>query len=121
MDKAQAIHQFWNAFTWDAYDEFSVPEGSTYPYITYNVSTDSIGRPIPLTASLWDRGSSWERVTKKAQEISDYIGYGHQVEEIDDGYMYIVRGSTFAQRMNDPNDGQVKRIYLNIMVEFLTP
>ena len=35
--------------------------------------------------------------------------------------MYIVRGSTFAQRMNDPNDEQVKRIYLNIMVEFLTP
>lgn len=120
MDKAQALHKFWSRFTWNAYDEFSVPDQTQFPYITYNVSTDSIGQPIPLTASLWDRSSSWKDVTEKAEEISDFIGYGHYVEECDDGYIYIVRGSAFAQRMNDPNDDMIKRIYINIIAEFLT-
>ena len=129
MDKAQAIHNFWNSFretknnitTWQAYDEFSVPDGATYPYITYNVSTDRLGHPIPLTASLWDRNSSWKRITEKTEEISQYIGYGFTTEKTDDGYLYIVQGSVFAQRMNDPEDNLVKRMYLNLIVEFLTP
>lgn len=121
MDKAQALHNFWSRFGWNAYDEFSVPDGAEFPYITYNVSTDSIGQPIPLTASLWDRSSSWETITRKAEEISDYIGYGFATEKTNDGYLYIVRGSAFAQRMNDPSDDMVKRIYLNIICEFLTP
>lgn len=121
MDKAQAIHKFWSSFGWTAYDEFSVPDKATYPYITYSVSTDSIGSPIPLVASLWDKNSSWERITAKTDEISNYIGYGHRTEKVNDGYLYIVRGSAFAQRMNDPNDDQIRRMYLNIIVEFLTP
>lgn len=129
MDKAQAIHNFWSSFKetaqnttmWEAYDEFSVPDGAPYPYITYNVATDRLGHPIPLTASLWDRNSSWQRISKKADEIADYIGYGFTTEKTDDGYLYIVQGSAFAQRMDDPNDNLVKRIYLNIIVEFLTP
>ena len=129
MDKAQAIHKFWSLFQeteksgsviWQAYDEYSVPDGAKYPYITYNVSTDSLGHPLPLTASLWDRNTSWKRITEKADQVSELIGYGYHTEKADDGYLYIVRGSAFAQRMNDPNDDSVKRIYLNIIAEFLT-
>lgn len=121
MDKAQALHNFWSSFGWTAYDEYSVPDNATYPYITYNVSTDSMGHPLPLTASLWDRNTSWQRVTEKTEEISDAIGYGFKAEKVDHGYLYIVRGSAFAQRLNDPTDDMVKRVYLNIVAEFLTP
>lgn len=120
MDKAQALHDFWSSFGWNAYDEYSVPDDTQTPYITYNVSTDSLGQPIPLTASLWDRSSSWKTITEKAEEIAEYIGYGHSIKKTQNGYLYITKGSTFAQRMNDPTDDMVKRVYINIICEFLT-
>lgn len=121
MDKAQALHDFWSSFGWNAYDEYSVPDDTHTPYITYSVSTDSLGQPIPLTASLWDRSSSWKNVTEKADQIAEYIGYGHATKKVEDGYLYITKGNAFAQRMNDPEDDMIKRIYLSITCEFLTP
>lgn len=120
MNKAQAIHEFWSSFGWTAYDEYSVPDDAQFPYITYNVSTDSLGQPIPLTAFLWDRSSSWKSVTEKAEEIAEHIGYGYYIDKIDGGYIRIVKGSAFAQRMNEPEDELVKKIYINIIVEFMT-
>lgn len=32
----------------------------------------------------------------------------------------LKRGSPFAQRMSDPNDDMIRRIYINITAEFLT-
>lgn len=121
MDKAQALHSFWSTFGWTAYDQFSVPDDAQFPYITYNVSTDSIGQPIPLTASLWDRSTSWKNITDKTEEIAEYIGYGFTLKKSDTGYLYITKGSMFAQRMNDPTDDMIKRIYVNIICEFITP
>ena len=42
--------------------------------------------------------------------------------KIDTGYMYvsIPELSPFAQRLADPNDDMVKRVYLNVQFEFLT-
>jgi len=37
----------------------------------------------------------------------------------DDGYLYLTKGTPFIQRMPDVSD-TVKRIYINIMVEFLS-
>jgi hypothetical protein len=39
---------------------------------------------------------------------------------LDVGYLYLTRGNPFAQRMADDDD-TVRRIYLVIMVEYLTP
>lgn len=130
MNKSQAINYFWNQFDIPAFDENSVPEkvpdeyGNmvplTYPYITYSVATDSLGNVVPLSASIWDRSSSWERASLKAEEIAKRLAeFGYYKLKLDDGYVWMVKGTPFAQRMSDPDDS-IKRIYINILAEFLT-
>ena len=122
MTKEQALTKFWESFGLTAYDENSVPSGEnkpTYPYITYNVVTGSFGSNLALTASLWYKSSSWEAITTKADEISRVIGLGGVILTYDDGAIWIKRGDSFAQRMNDPNDS-IRRIYLNIIAEYIS-
>lgn len=120
MDKWQSIHAFWSSFGIPAYDESSVPQDAQMPYITYNASTAAIGGLVFLSASLWYMSFSWEGISKKASEIEDYIINMHPPTIlIDEGRVYITRSFPFAQRMSDEDD-RVRRILLNINVEFLT-
>ena len=120
MDKAQVLHQFWSGFNWPAYDESTVPDDAGYPRITYNVQMDSLGRPLALYASLWDYGTSWERISKKAYEIANAVAelYPSAIP-FDEGRIFITSGTPFAQRMADEND-MVRRIYINITVEYFS-
>ena len=43
MTKEQALYKFWISFGMQAYEENSVPSDATFPYITYQLVTDSIG------------------------------------------------------------------------------
>lgn len=121
MNKAQRLEQFWNSFQIPAYDENSVPDDVEYPYITYSVADDSLDNTVYLTASIWYRSFSWAGVESKKNEIAKRIGeHGFLSLPIDNGYVFMVKGTPFAQRMVDPSDELVKRMYLNINVEFLT-
>lgn len=120
MTKDEAIYSFYSGFGLPAYDENTVPEGSALPYITYSVSTDSIGNMVILSASLWYRSTSWGAIQDKADEIAADLGYGGKIIKIDNGYLWLVKGSPFAQRMSEPSDKMVRRIILNINAEFLT-
>lgn len=120
MDKEQCVQQFWSSFGLPAYDERTVPDSATMPYITYELSTDSFGRALSLSASLWYRSLSWAAITQKKQEISDAIGSGGIIRPYDDGAAWIVRGYPFAQRMDDPNDAMIRRLRLGVEIEFLS-
>lgn len=121
MDKGQKLHEFWNSFEIPAYDENSVPDDVKYPYITYSVVDDSLGNVVNLTGSLWYRSSSWAGVESKKNEVAKRVGeFGFLSLPIDNGYIYLVKGTPFAQRMVDPSDELVKRMYLNLQAEFLT-
>ena len=121
MNKVQALHSFWNSFGIPAYEATTVNDERVGDfYITYDVVTDSLDRAIPMSASIWKKNtSSWEEVSLKAEEISDAL---IQVKSIplDAGFLYITRGQPFAQRMAD-EDYSTRRIYINIMAEFLAP
>ena len=119
MDKVQALNKFWNSFAIPAYDENSVPDKHAMPYITYNVVTDSIGNIVNLYGNLWYNSTSWREVSLKAEEIAQKIGYGYKLAKLDKGYLYITKSSPFSQRMQETDD-TVKRIYINIQVEYLT-
>ncbi len=119
MNKVQALHAFWSGFGLKAYDENSVPDGAVLPYLTYEVSSDSFGNALPLTASLWYRDSSWAAITAKEQEISDYIGRGGRMIAFDGGAFWLQKASPWAQRMNDPSDDMIRRMILNISVEYI--
>lgn len=119
MNKAQAIQAFWESFGVPAYEESTVPDDVVMPYITYSMVADSIGHPIPMTGSIWDKAYSWETISQIADSISDGLVQVKSVP-LDVGYIYITRGTPFAQRMTDEDD-TIRRIYINLMVEYLTP
>ena len=120
MTKAAAIYQFWNSFGLAAYEENSVPDDAAFPYITYQLVTDSFDREIPLTASIWYRSESWTAINSKTGEISQKISRGGKIISCDGGAIWLKRGQPFAQNMGDESDDLVKRKYLNITVEFIT-
>lgn len=121
MDKAQALHQFWSSFGLPAYDETSVPSDAKMPYITYNIAMDNFDNVLSLSASIWYNSTSWEAITKKSEEIAERITeHGFVIKEIDNGYLWITRGSPFAQRMRDESSDSIRRMYILITVEYLT-
>ena len=123
MNKWEALQEFWSSFGWEAYDENSVDTGAfspSLPYITYAAQMGSVGQILSLTASLWDKSTSWKSVSDKADEISGRIGYGYELVKVDGGYLYLTQGQPFAQRMGDPEDSEIKRIYIILNAEFLT-
>lgn len=119
MDKWQALHSFWSGFTWTAYDETSVPDDAQMPYITYSASVASFENTVLLTADLWNYSTNWRDISNKADEIGnitkDYVLVPINTKE----YLFLTKGSPFAQRIADEND-HVRRIRINLMGEFFT-
>lgn len=120
MNKTQALHQFWNSFGLKAYEESSVPDEANYPYITYTNEMDSIDNICMLIGNLWYRTDSWQPIIDKSEEIAKYVKeHGFVTIPFDDGYLYITGGNPFSQTMDEPSDYKVKRIFINITVEYL--
>lgn len=121
MDKAQALHSFWSGFGLTAYDENTVPDDAVMPYITYSSSTDSLDNVVNMTASVWYHSTSWKDISEKTEQIARYIvGMNPPSIKFDSGRLYIAKGNPFAQRMADPNDDMIRRMYLNIQAEYLS-
>ena len=119
MNKDEALHAFWQSFGWTTYDENTVPENAEMPRLTYNVVLASFNEPQAMTASLWDRTRSWQRISDKAAEIGREIGRGGIMLPIDDGAIWIKRGDPFSQRVSDEDD-TIRRIIINIEAEFIS-
>ena len=120
MTKAAAIYQFWSSFDLTAYEENTVPTDAAFPYVTYQLVTDSFDREVAATASLWYRGESWTAINAKTEEIAQHIGLGGKIIKCDGGRIWIKRGQPFAQNMGDESDDLIKRKYLNLTFEFFT-
>jgi hypothetical protein len=121
MTKGQAIQSFWERFDIPAYDETTVPDNAQFPYITYQVQTDSLDSVCMTNASLWYRSYSWKEISEKTEEISQAIARMNPPSiKIDGGRLYISKGVPFAQRMSDDSDDAIRRMLLNINYEFLT-
>ena len=124
MTKEQAIHQFWSSFGLTAYDENTVPDDATLPYLTYSVAVGDYGSSVTMPASLWYRSQSWKDITEKANEIGNNIGLGGKIVKHDNGILWIKRASTFSQRMSagsteEDKNSSIRRIVLNIVVDYL--
>ena len=120
MTKAAAIYQFWSGFGLAAHEENTVPEDAAFPYVTYQLVTDSFDREVAATASLWYRGESWTAINAKTEEIARFIGGGGCLIDCDGGFIWLKRGTPFAQNMGDESDDLIKRKYINVTVEYMT-
>ena len=122
MNAQAALNSFWNSFGWNAFEENTVPENAfatRTDYITYSSGQAFFDEPMMLSASIWSRSTSWGTAIAKMQQIAESIGIGGKLLRTDDGYLWIKRGVPFAQRMSD-EDPAVRRIYMNVEVEFFT-
>ena len=131
MNKQQAYSEFWSRFGVLAFEENSVPtddvieqiiKGTTlkkYPYIAYQVITDDIDHPVFPTASIYDRNTSWERADLLSNAISAYIQQMNTIK-LDNGRMFITKGSPFAQHQLEDADTNIRRVILNLGIEFFT-
>lgn len=119
MDKLQAYTNFWNGFALKAYDETSVPDDATMPYITFETMEDDFDHTLALTASIWYRSTSWVESVAKANEIRYAIGRGGKIVPYEGGAFWIRKGQPWAQRMSEDNDDSVRRTILNLEVEFI--
>lgn len=119
MTKAAAIYNFWNGLL-TAYEENTVPVDAIFPYITYQLVTDSLGNNVSMAVSVWYRTDGWTEINAKTEEVSKAIGRGGVFLSCDGGKIWLKRGTPFAQNMGDESDNLIKRKYLNITAEFLT-
>lgn len=120
MTKAAAIYQFWSGFGLTAYEENTVPTDAAFPYITYQLITDSFDSEVATTASLWYRSESWAGINAKTEAISQKISRGGKIISCDGGAIWLKRGHPFAQSMGDESDDLIKRKYINITADFMT-
>ena len=128
MTKAAAINEFWNSFGLKAFEEntlLDVDENGQeikpeFPYITYQLVTDSFDRDVAATANIWYRSTGWKAINAKTEEISAHIGLGGKIIKCDGGRIWIKRGQPFAQNMGDESDDLIKRKYLNVTIEYFT-
>lgn len=119
MNKDNAVHYFWNSFGWRAYDETSIPDDATLPYITHEGATDIFDREVAQTASLWCRSSDWTEIIAKREEIERAITRGGIIVPYDNGAVWIRRGDPWSRRMSDATDDMIRRIVLNYYVEYI--
>ncbi len=118
MDKAIALHEFWNSFGIPAYDTSSVPDDAKFPYITYHVIDGELGDDVTTDASIWYRSTKWTDITRKADEISNAITRGGKMIRYSDGALWIKKSTPWAQRMEEPSDDMIRRILLQYNLEF---
>lgn len=132
MNKQQAYSAFWSEFGVLAFEENSVPTDdvinemikaglakSKYPYITYQVLIDDIDHPVFPTASIYDKSSSWEKADVLSNLISNRIQTMDTIR-LDNGRMFITKGSPFAQHQPESGDLSIRRVILNLGIEFFT-
>ena len=132
MNKQQAYYNFWSGFGVLAFEENSVPTEdeinaliasgaatARWPMITYQVLIDDIGSPLFPSASIYDKSSSWERADTLANTISASI-QNQKTIKLDNGRMFITKGSPFAQHMEEAADRSIRRILINTGIEFFT-
>lgn len=121
MNKEQAMQNFFEGFGWKAYDESELPDDAEMPRLTYGLVTDSLDNPVSMAISLWDRSHSWKSVTEKAKEISEALTFMHPPAiPCDEGRIYITPGTPFTQRMLESSDPMIRRIYINLEIEYFT-
>lgn len=117
-DGGQTWQEWLESFGLPTYDESTVPDDATLPRITYTWAETELDAPTSIPVSLWYRAKGWKDITQKAEEFFDGIGNGGKTIKTNDGYLWVLRGSPFYQRVTDEDDG-IRRIVLNITVEHL--
>lgn len=119
MNKIEAYHSFWEQFGVPVYDAHSVPDDARMPYITYELSTDTFDYAIALTTSIWTRNTSWKQSYDILNLIEKKILNGGVNVPYEGGTIWITSANPWCMRMSDNLDALIKRLIINLYVEFI--
>lgn len=121
MTKEAALQAFFEQFL-PSYAASAVPDDVEFPYLTYELITSAWDEgEVGLTVNLWYYTTSEAAPNAKVREISSAIGMSGILVPCDDGAIWFKRGSPWAQSLTDSTDTRIKRRYLNVTAEYLTP
>lgn len=134
MTPAAALYQFFASAIpgWSAYSETAVPSqaagdayDAAFPYLTYSLPTSSFDfGEVSIAVNLWHKAANNQKIPETvmndaANALSAAIGRGGVTLPCDGGFIWLKRGTPFAQAMQD-EDTTIKRRYINITAEFCT-
>lgn len=119
MNEAQALYSFWSDFELTAYDEYSVPDNASLPYITYSTAGGDIRHVLNLYGVVWYDSKDWTATEHKAAEINRCIGMDGVDIPFSGGTLHIARGFPPRQRYSQ-STSDVKGIIINIQAKFIT-
>lgn len=111
----RAMYQFFNLFA-PAYVESTVPSGTAYPYITYNLVDNGIEDSITQII-IYTYSSSFLPLANIIDSMNEYIGSG-VLYPYESGHLWIKKGSPFSQ--NYPQDDiKLKASYVTLNISIL--
>lgn len=111
----KAVYQFFSGFGIPAYDENTVPDSATLPYITYSYTEPEWRESASVSATVWYSGTSFADLYNKVDEIKSKVGEGLLIP-VGNGCVYINKDSPFAQQQATDDD-KVKAVYLLFAVQ----
>ena len=119
MNKYEALCNFYNSFGIPAYEEFSVSEKATMPYIRYEVITSSFdSENTALSLQIYYKSETLTKIDAMTEKLSESLRNGKTLK-CDEGFIVLYRGEPFAQNV-ESGDKSVKCKYINITADFIT-
>lgn len=120
MTKAAALQAFFGGFGVTAYPSNSVPDETTFPWLTYDYAIGDFGDDIPITAHLYYHTTSEAVPNAKVEEIGAKIGRSGIILDCDGGAIWVKKGSPWCTAQTDAERPEIKHRILNITLEFFT-
>lgn len=121
MTVREALFRFWSSFSVPAFEENSVPSGEDFPgfpYITFPMVKSNFGDDSHIFVSVWTHSSSWEQAVSISDQVEEALKEGGICLGYDGGMVWVSSGSPFSRGTGDPNDDQVKRMLLDVVLHF---
>lgn len=109
---AAALKTFFSGFDLPAYQEGTVPEDVSFPYISYSLSEPEWNQKASLYVRVWDRTKSNVKIIQKADQITAAIGEMLNLP-LEDGYLVIWPETPLIQIQAD---GDFRYAYINLSI-----
>lgn len=118
LELSRFFFQFWNSFA-TAYQEGSVPSGTVFPYIVYQIARPEWGKTTIVSANIYDRSTSFtgiRTIGAMIEEIISESGIPHELEN-NKGIVIFRRGNPFISGRSLPEEEilqNIKADYVNV-------
>lgn len=118
MTQTEALYKFFSSFDIPAFPANSVPETTTYPWLTYEAKTGFWGDSVSCAVNLYYHTDSEKLPNDKAWEIAERIGMGGIQLPCDTGAIWIKRGTPWSTPIAEA-DSATKHRQLITTLEFI--